>query len=80
MSFTTDSSTPVRFQAAITSAARTLHLEACNADVDEYESLGHCKRELLRTPSPVSGALTVDMKTLVNATPTSIAPDDIDDD
>jgi hypothetical protein len=51
----TDSSTPVRFQAAITKAAGELHVEACEPiDVDEYEELGHCKRELLRLPAPVA--------------------------
>ncbi|HEY1959145.1 MAG TPA: ATP-binding protein [Polyangiaceae bacterium] len=51
----TDSSTPVRFQAAITKAAGSLHVEACRPiDVEEYEELGHCKRELLRLPAPVT--------------------------
>ena len=50
----TDSSTPVRFQAAITTAAGSLHVEACNIDVDDYEELGLCKRELLRAPAPVA--------------------------
>ena len=50
----TDSSTPVRFQAAITKAAGSLHVEACDIDVDDYEELGLCKRELLRTPAPVT--------------------------
>src|SRR4051812_24241433 len=51
----TDSSTPVRFQGAITRAAAALHVEACTSiDVDEYEELGHCKRELLRLPAPVA--------------------------
>jgi AAA+ superfamily predicted ATPase len=51
----TDSSTPVRFQAAITKAAGSLHVEGCNPiDADEYEELGHCKRELLRVPAPVA--------------------------
>src|SRR6516162_11147276 len=41
----TDSSTPVRFQAAITKAAGSLHVEACSPiDIEEYEELGHCKR------------------------------------
>jgi hypothetical protein len=50
----TDSSTPVRFQAAITQAAGALHVEACVVDVAEYEKLGHCKRELLGCPAPVA--------------------------
>jgi hypothetical protein len=50
----TDSSTPVRFQAALTQAAGAWHVEACTADVAEYETLGHCKRELLDLPAPVS--------------------------
>jgi AAA+ superfamily predicted ATPase len=51
----TDSSTPVRFQAAITKAAGALHVEACSPiDVEEYEELGHCKRELVRKPAPVT--------------------------
>lgn len=50
----TDSSTPVRFQAALNKAAGSLHVEACVADVEEYEKLGHCTRELLNCPEPVS--------------------------
>jgi AAA+ superfamily predicted ATPase len=50
----TDSSTPVRFQAAITRAAGSSHVEACDIDVDDYEALGLCKRELLRAPAPVT--------------------------
>ena len=51
----TDSSTPVRFQAAITKAAGSLYVEACQpVDVEEYEELGHCKRELVRAPAPVT--------------------------
>jgi AAA+ superfamily predicted ATPase len=50
----TDSSTPVRFQAAIAQAAGALHVEACEVDVAEYETLGHCKRELLGSPAPVA--------------------------
>ena len=50
----TDSSTPVRFQAAITAAAHPLHVEACSIDVDEYERLGLCDRVLLDSPAPVA--------------------------
>lgn len=50
----TDSSTPVRFQEALSRAAGAHHVEACEADVDAYEELGLCKRELLAKPSPVS--------------------------
>jgi AAA+ superfamily predicted ATPase len=50
----TDSSTPVRFQAALAHAAGSLHVEGCQVDIGEYEELGHCKRELLTTPSPVA--------------------------
>jgi AAA+ superfamily predicted ATPase len=51
----TDSSTPVRFQAAITRAAGDMHVEAFSSlDVDDYEQLGRCKRDLLLTPRAVA--------------------------
>ena len=51
----TDSSTPVRFQGVIAKAAAPMRVEAFDRlDIDGYERLGHCQRELIPEPSPVS--------------------------
>jgi AAA+ superfamily predicted ATPase len=51
----TDSSTPVRFQSLLAKACEGMHVEGFSSvDVHEYEELGHCTRELLPSPSPVS--------------------------
>ena len=49
----TDSSTPVRLQAALGEGASGMHVEACgDIDVEEYERLDRCKRTLLARPAP----------------------------
>src|SRR4051794_6744531 len=51
----TDSSTPVRFESLLAKACGALHVEGFSSiDVQEYEALGHCTRELLSSPRAVS--------------------------
>lgn len=52
----TDSSTPVRFQAALTKAAEGRYVEACSLDLHDYAKLGACTVRLLESPAPVSVA------------------------